>query len=420
MTDADRPSTDGGDPSTDAGGPSDRPAAPADAARIDDTPPETDDRPNAPATAGFVVGVAALAATFGWWPGEPLFPLDPFASPLVAAFALVALAGFAGRRLDALARPVGAAVAGGASAGVVAVSAARLVRAGVGVSAVSAGYFLPVALFAGLVGIGLAVADYRGAGPERLLAMGQGVAVGFGVTLAAFLALVFVSLPLQALPSLAGSPAGTLVARLVASPLTEIGFVAVALGYVLGTDRGWSFFDARLPSLVEVGFAALGWIGLLVLQFASIAVIQSLGIPSSSQSTMQEAARNAQELGQPELVLVLVPMMLFVVGPAEELLFRNVVQKRLYEAFDRRSAVLVAGLVFAAAHALSYSNPNHAAVFVSLSTIFFVSLLLGFLYEYTENLVVVAAAHGLYNATLVLLLYLALQFAPESAWVAPM
>ncbi|MEF8830881.1 MAG: type II CAAX endopeptidase family protein [Halobacteriales archaeon] len=384
-------------------------------------PPRTDSRRAVPpdtvadavgspaATAGVVVAAVALVGAVPWWPGDPVVALGSLGSPLAAALALVSALAFSARRFGLLDRQSAAGIAGAAGATIAAVSAVRLVAPAAGNSyPISAGYGLPVAMVAGLGILGVAVADYRGVGVDRLVEMGVGVLAGLGLTVAGFVGILLVGLPLRALLEVGASPAQDLVLQLIVSPLAEVAFVAVALGYVFVTDRGWDYVDFERPTAVGIGLAILATLGLLVLQFATIAVIQVLGLPSSSQGTMQRAAREAAELGQPEIVLVLAPMMLLVVGPAEELLFRNVVQKRLYEAFARKSAVLVAGVVFAAAHLLSYASESAAAVFVSLASIFFISLLLGFLYEYTENLTVAALAHGLYNATLVVLLYVGL------------
>jgi membrane protease YdiL (CAAX protease family) len=412
---------------SDAEGPGTDTDAAVEQVAVDDQPAvgADDEGRTAAATAGLAVAAVALLAAVGPdWPGEPFVAVGGVASPLVGGLALVALLAFSARRHGLVHRGAGVPLAGVAAAGVVAASTARLLVPAVGSDAVSAGIGMPVALLSGLACMGLAVADHRGADAGRLRSMTGSVGVALGITFGAFVGLFMVAVGLQPLPSLAGSDAGRLVLELVGAPLAELGFVAVALAYVLGTDRGWEFVDAELPSLLGGALAVGATLLLLVMQFATIAVIQVLGLPSSSQSTMQRAAEEAVALGQPEIVLVLVPMMLFVVGPAEELLFRNVVQKRLYEAFDRKSAVLVAGLVFAVAHVLSYSNPNDAAVFVSLSSIFFISLLLGFVYEYTDNVVVPAAAHGMYNATLVLFLYVALLIeqsgieAETAGWVA--
>jgi len=69
--------------------------------------------------------------------------------------------------------------------------------------------------------------------------------------------------------------------------------------------------------------------------------------------------------------------------------------------------------VFAIIHYPSLSgSPTGQLIYVAIISV--PGLIFGVAYEYTDNLVVPALIHGLYNATLFALLYVALRFAPES------
>lgn len=327
---------------------------------------------------------------------------------MAAAFALTVVCTFIFRRWNIIARRFGLILTGGGSMGLVIVATARLVIPAIGGSTTSAGIGLPITLVSGLIAFGFGIADFHNANSDQVIDMIHRVSGAVALIFGGFVALFIVTIPLGQLFSLADGPYMETLLRLTLAPLAEIGFVAVAVAWIFWTGRGMEWIDFERPSVVGVGLIVLGTVALLVLQISVVVFVQFFDLPNSSQGTMREAARDATQLGAPELVLVLVPMMLFVVAPAEELLFRNVIQKYLYEAFNRTSAVLVAGVVFAGAHVLAYGDPNHAAVFVSLASIFFISLVLGFLYEFTENLTITTVAHGLYNASLVVLLYVAL------------
>lgn len=93
------------------------------------------------------------------------------------------------------------------------------------------------------------------------------------------------------------------------------------------------------------------------------------------------------------------------VGPGEELLHRGVIQGRLRDAFGPLVSIVAASAVFAAAHVFGLSG-SPAGVWFAVGTIFAISLVLGYAYERTGNLVVVMAIHGLYNAILFCLAYL--------------
>lgn len=112
----------------------------------------------------------------------------------------------------------------------------------------------------------------------------------------------------------------------------------------------------------------------------------------------------------PEVLLLLVPASLLLIGPGEELLFRGVVQNRLSEALPAPVAIVLASLLFASIHFFSLSGAPQARL-VSISVLVLPTLVFGTMYELTDNIVVPALIHGTYNATLFSLLYLTLQFA---------
>jgi len=379
------------------------------------TAPEgVEERPAA--GAGVVIATVGLVGSVLSWPGQPAVTVGDLGSPLAGALSVVLLAAFLARRWGRADRTLGAPVAGVAAAALLGLAIVRLVAPAAGTEqAPAVGPGLALAMTAGLLGVGLALADYRGVSRGGLGEMGKRVAVGFALTVAAFVVSLLVSIPMGLV---AVDEFTTLVVN-VLSGLTEVGFVLVALGFLLATDRGLGWIDVSWPSLREVAIAVGGLFALLGLQVVVGLLVQSLGVPTSS-NTVSRVAERAAERGHADLILLMVPVMIFVVGPAEELLYRGVIQKYFYGVFTRHGAVLAASTVFAAAHVLAYYDENPAALFVSLASVFTLSLLLGLLYERTENIVVPAVAHGTFNAVLVLLLYArTVVEVPETAMLLP-
>jgi membrane protease YdiL (CAAX protease family) len=181
-----------------------------------------------------------------------------------------------------------------------------------------------------------------------------------------------------------------------------MGAVIVAVGFLYVTRRGLAYLDPTWPSLRELGAVVAGLAALLVLWLLSAAVIAGLGLPSAENALFDP------EDGDPVLLLVLVPLVLLVNGPVEELLYRNVIQKYLAERFSTAAAVAVASVVFTLAHIPAYLTGASGVlgIAVTLGLLFGLSCVLGALYAWTRNLVVVAAVHGLYNATLLVVTYL--------------
>lgn len=187
------------------------------------------------------------------------------------------------------------------------------------------------------------------------------------------------------------------VAVLVASVVvTELGYVAIALAalgrlrervvFTLPSGRGWLYVGGGL-------LAALG-ANLLT----AVVVDRFVAVPPTS---------GLGELGvdQPLFFAALVVVAIFVIGPAEELLFRGVVQNYLRLAYSPWPAILIASVLFAVVHAVALSG-SLLGIGVVLGGLTLVSVVLGYVYEKTGNLAVPAIVHGVYDAILLGLSYL--------------
>jgi len=198
---------------------------------------------------------------------------------------------------------------------------------------------------------------------------------------------------------------GTVAQFVVALVLSELGFVAAGLVFLRATGNGLDFFRIRTPDLRALGVVVAGTVALFVYRLVAIAAVQALGLPLAGNSVTQLA-----EEGVLATLLVLVPLSILVVGPAEEFLFRGVVQSYLDGAFSRAPAVVLTSVLFALVHVPTtwLATPDPVAVSMTLVVLFGLSVLLGYLYVWTENLVVPILVHGLYDALLFGLAYLVL------------
>jgi membrane protease YdiL (CAAX protease family) len=196
---------------------------------------------------------------------------------------------------------------------------------------------------------------------------------------------------------------------------TGVGFGGVALLYLRFRGRGIDYVGLDVPSLRDVAFVVGGYIASFALLIAASVIL--------SQTGTETAPNTAAEVGMenPEILLLLIPASLLLIGPGEELLYRGVVQNRLGEALPAPVAIILASLIFASIHFFSLSGAPQARL-VSISVLVLPTLVFGTMYELTDNLVVPALIHGFYNATLFSLLYLTIRFAgmeelPQSALV---
>jgi membrane protease YdiL (CAAX protease family) len=179
------------------------------------------------------------------------------------------------------------------------------------------------------------------------------------------------------------------------------GYALVALGFLYVTHRGLGYLDLAAPSRRDLGYVLLGLLGSLAIWALGLTAITELGLPAADHALFEPG-----EDGEAILLLALVPLVLLVNGPVEELLYRNVIQKYLAERFPPGGAIVIASALFALIHLPAYATAAPKAIGVTLGLLFVISCLWGAIYHRTERLFVPAAIHGLYNATLLAGLYL--------------
>lgn len=319
------------------------------------------------------------------------------------AFALVAVGAFLARRYDLGDRRTVAAVATVASVAVILCTGYVLnlgITASVDLPGLSSSLSLVMAAFvtAGL-GVGVGVADARGIDAIGLKDRSSQMAILAVLGASGLLAAQFTTLFL-AVPAIGVLGSLSELELVVVSQLgMALGTALVAVAYLSVTERSLSFIDLRFPTKGDVLWAVGGIFILFGALMAITLVFEFIGVESADHGTAQQAQEN------PEILLVLIPASLLVIGPFEELLYRNVIQKAMYETFSRVGAIVAGSVIFAVVHVLAYGTAGPGEVIASLAVIFGLSIVLGTLYERTDNLLVPAVVHGLYNAILFANLY---------------
>lgn len=260
---------------------------------------------------------------------------------------------------------------------------------------------LPMAAAAAIPVVGMGAAMALELPEEPVFTATTDIGVATFVGLLGFLVTVigaaFIALPIL---SVAGTDAIGVryPVTTVAAALATVAFVVGALQW-LDRDRSW--LDVSVPSLRDLGMVVAGLVALLVVLQGLTAVISQFGLPLPESSVEQQA----QESNNPEFLLVLVPLSFLAIAPSEELLYRGVVQKYLYDSLGKNGAVVAASVIFAVIHFSQYASPNPVRMFVSLSVVFILSLGLGYIYARTDNLVVPILIHGAYNALIFIAMY---------------
>ena len=343
------------------------------------------------------VALAGLLVPYRQGVDGPVVPAAVVVGALVVAV-------FLARRHAFVARSIGAPVAATGSLALVLLAGYALNQGVVGAVSLPVGsgtiplVFVAFAAAGGAMGI--AVADYAGVSAGGLK---RRTGLTVELTIVGALGLVagqLVALPLAIPVFLLVEEPGTLLLSALGYLGFGLGVAVVTVGYLFfkGLDR--SFIDLRVPTRRDLAWGVGGVVALFAVALVISIVMGLVGVESAEHSSIQEGQEN------PELLLYSIPFALLIIGPFEELLYRNVIQKSMYGVFSRAGAVVVASVVFAAVHLFAYATAGFGAIISSLAVVFTLSLLLGVLYERTENLVIPAAVHGVYNAII-----FAIQFA---------
>lgn len=225
----------------------------------------------------------------------------------------------------------------------------------------------------------------------------RAVGVAMGLTLLAVLLSTVVGL-LLAVPlfvlgvDFESTPA--LVALLLGG---QIGFFAA--GYLYVRRYGLRVRIVR-PGRTDLAYATGGTVAALAFATGASVVLNGLGLAPESVLEGVVAA-------DPLVLVWLALLSIVVVAPAEEYLFRGVVQGRLRGAFGPAGAILGASLLFGSMHFGNWTGSLGTVVGWAL-LIAGVGVIMGLLYERTNNLTVPIIAHAVYNTFLFTVGYLLL------------
>ncbi|MDS0282235.1 CPBP family intramembrane glutamic endopeptidase [Haloarcula onubensis] len=187
--------------------------------------------------------------------------------------------------------------------------------------------------------------------------------------------------------------------------ISFVGFILAAVAYLQVRDDS-SLVYLRRPRPSDLGWALVGVVGILLGSLVMGVVVQALSaLAAALFGVTVESGQNSiitQGRENPVLFLYMVPVALLFVGPAEELVFRGVAQGLLRRAFGVVPGLVFASLLFGFGHYLAISSGSAWTYILTASAL---GLVLGAVYEYTENIAVPALAHGLWNAGLFVLNY---------------
>lgn len=253
---------------------------------------------------------------------------------------------------------------------------------------------------------------------QSVVALVAAISLGAGGLLFGFALTFLMAALLVAGIGLELSPSLSIVLSLVF--VQGVGCAGVAVGYytlrphltgpirgLLGLSGAAPRFEipAAVPNLRDAATVVVGYVAALggaLLGSVVITVVQRV-----TGTELETGTNQAAQIGMenPEVLLLLIPASVLLIGPGEEMLFRGVVQGRLREVFSPVPGVLIPSVVFAGLHWFALTGGSAQGNLVALGVLIVPAVVFGVSYEYTGNIVVPSLIHGLYNATLFTALY---------------
>jgi membrane protease YdiL (CAAX protease family) len=225
--------------------------------------------------------------------------------------------------------------------------------------------------------------------------------VAIGLAAGGFLASNLLSLPLLALFSFFDVTLQSTIGYATSTLLQGIAFITVVVMYMRYANHP-NLLNIRRPSASNLNrvLRDLGWVigGSILLLVGSQAVgiaLQQFGLAPGTNQIVSAVRQDRT------LALYLIVLSFVATGPGEETLFRGGVQGILRGTFSPVAAVVLSSMLFGLAHVTAVVTGGGASgVPGYVISAFVLGLVLGSLYEYTDNLLIPVLVHGAYNAVL--------------------
>lgn len=178
--------------------------------------------------------------------------------------------------------------------------------------------------------------------------------------------------------------------------LVNQGIFMIGLGglflWVTGRRFDYVNFETRRPTRHELNWIVYTPTMLFVGTIAISTLMNMLGGPSGAEHTAQSTGEQV-----PVLFVFLFIASVVIIAPAEEFLYRGIIQTRLQDVFSPIGTITASTLIFTFVHIPAYSEGTISQIAASLAPLAVIGLGLAVAYEKTENLTVVIGIHALLN-----------------------
>ncbi len=157
--------------------------------------------------------------------------------------------------------------------------------------------------------------------------------------------------------------------------------------------------------LIGLGFAVVGYILVNAVSILSIEIYQFF---NPGLEGLEDAYFSSEgiPINLMDLIIMMV-LMILVVGPSEEIMFRGFMQKGLDRYFGTKWSLIFVAIYFTFFHVFFYLVLSIDLFLLLFFPYIVISLMLGALYKWRkENLIACIICHGVYNALTILIAFL--------------
>lgn len=193
-----------------------------------------------------------------------------------------------------------------------------------------------------------------------------------------------------------GLATGSAVVLVASVVLVQLGYAAVG---IVAMRRWFGGLSISIPSRAEAAWIGVATLGAIAVAYLTLTGVELLGV--------EPAAQEVESVRSPAAILALGLVSVFLIGPAEELLYRGAVQGRLRRTFGAAGSIGAASVLFAVVH-VTTMHGSPAGTVATLTALFLLSVVYGLAYERTGNLAVPMLVHGLYDAIIFAIAYAAM------------
>jgi membrane protease YdiL (CAAX protease family) len=183
---------------------------------------------------------------------------------------------------------------------------------------------------------------------------------------------------------------------LVSIPIIEVAYLIVTLIFAKTKGAGLSELGFKKTGVKVFALVALLAFPLFILPVPISIVEEMLFGPDP----MTEVIVRHSIPRDPAQLIVMIALLMFLVGPVEELAFRGFIQKGFENSFGEGKGLLISSLLFALLHGLN--------TLYTVIPVFLISLVLGLVWQRTGgNSAVSGFLHGLYDVLVIVVAFFA-------------